>query len=177
MDAEQRREAVQRGISLADGVLRPEVKEALARGEPLPPPPDKDQERRAAVEELLEIAKANEHDWELYRQTCEQAAVRFLDDCSLVPSPDAVNQLIEAFLPALAIMCQRSTIYDANGGSWKAMGWRGLLIEMHKRWKRIRISAWKHNKFNSNDAVDLINYTGYYLRQKHQGNPFGEMDD
>jgi len=120
--------------------------------------------RKAAVEEFMDHYAQSREDWEAYRKVCEEAAVRFLDDCSLEPTQDAIEQLTEAFLPALAIMCQRG--YDPNGANWKSMGWRGLLQEMHKRWKRIHANSWKRRRFDPNNTVDLINYSGYLLRSR-----------
>jgi hypothetical protein len=167
MNAEERAAVAKSGMAMQTGVLKPDVQPSR-----LP-----DEERRAAVEELIERSKEMEKDWDLYRQTCEEAAVAFLDACSLEPTRDAVLQLTEAFLPALAIMCQRGTIYDQNGGSWKAMGWKGVLLEVKKRWSRVRISAWKNNRYNPGDATDAINYLGYYIRGRHEGPEFGEMDE
>lgn len=125
------------------------------------------------AQEIVQRVMEMEKDSEMYKQTCEEAAVAFLDACSLEPTHDAVLQLTEAFLPALAIMCQRG--YDPEGGNWRAMGWRGLLWEMHKRWKRIWFNGWKRGHWDSNNSVDIINYTGYYYRLQHRGEPWGEI--
>lgn len=112
-----------------------------------------------------------EEDWEAYRVICEEAAVTFLDTCSLIPTPDAVKQLTEAFLPALAIMCQRG--YHPEGANWKKMGWRGLLFEVGKRIDRIFFNSWDNDRYDQNNAVDAVNFLGYYIRLRNEGRPFG----
>jgi hypothetical protein len=128
--------------------------------------------------ERLEIGEAlvnREEDLEAYRAICEGAAVTFLDTCSLVPTPDAITQLTEAFLPALAIMCQRG--YDPNGANWKKMGWRGLIFEVGKRVDRIVFNSWVHNRYDQNNAVDAINFLGYYIRLRNKGPAFGSRGE
>jgi hypothetical protein len=103
------------------------------------------------------------------------AAYEFLDRCALTPTPDAVEQLIDAFLPALRIMCERG--YDPQGGSWRESGWMGQLVEIRKRASRLVHNSWRHGRFDQNNAVDLINYAGYYLRIKGEGKPWGSWGE
>lgn len=110
-----------------------------------------------------------------YREVCRLAAIRFLDECSLQTTPDAIDQLVDAFLPCLTVICGRG--YDPQGANWRAMGWRGLLMEMHKRLNRMLYRSWKHSKHDANNAIDLVNYTGYYLRLQNKGPAFGDIMD
>lgn len=108
-----------------------------------------------------------ERDWILYKAVCEEAAIHFLDECSIQPTPEAVSQLIEAFLPCLALISSRG--YDPNGANWRKMGWRGLLVEINKRWERIHYLCWQRGKIDPNNVPDAINYLAYFHRLSNEG--------
>jgi hypothetical protein len=91
-----------------------------------------------------------------------QAAVDFLGKCSLVPTPDAVEQLVEVFLPCLAIMCERG--YDPDGNSWRDKGWRNQITEVMERADRLQFNVWQHGRRDENNARDIINYAAFLLR-------------
>jgi hypothetical protein len=107
--------------------------------------------------------------------TTRDAAFKFMDECGLVPTPDAVDQLIEAFLPALAIMCERG--YAPNGATWRASGWRGQLYEVRKIVGRLWFHSWQQRNFKPDSAIDGINYLGFYLRLQGHGLPWGELGE
>ena len=86
----------------------------------------------------------------------------FLIDCGLEPTPDTVDQLVDVFLPCLRIMSKRG--YDPEGGTWRAAGWRGQLYEMRKNVERIWQRSWFGNRGFQDAGLDLINYTGFYIR-------------
>lgn len=102
------------------------------------------------------------------------AAYGYLDRVGLTPTPDAVEQLTYAFLPALRIMCERG--YQPNGASWKKSGWRGQLFEIKKRAERLWETSWLRNRFNPNDSLDIINYAGFYYRTGGTGPAWGDWD-
>jgi hypothetical protein len=102
-----------------------------------------------------------------------EASRNFLEEILLVPTPDAVDQLAEAFVPCLEIMCKRG--YDPNGATWRKNGWRGTLWEMWKRMQRLLYMSWENDRYDLNDAIDLTNFTAFYIRFKNQGPPFGQM--
>jgi hypothetical protein len=104
--------------------------------------------------------------------TTREAAEQFMEMCGLEPTPDSVNQLIEAFLPALRIMCERG--YDPNGDTWIRKGWRGLVCDILGKAGRIRYRSWLQNKFDRDSAMDLINFAGFYVRLENQGAPWGD---
>lgn len=115
------------------------------------------------------------------RQSREwDAAEDFLRKCGLDPTPDAIAQLADAFLPALGIMCGRNpdgtgrTIYDIEGKTWRAEGWRGMLWKMADKYGRIWFFGWKRGLFHLDSALDLLNYTGYYVRLAHRGKAWGK---
>jgi hypothetical protein len=111
-----------------------------------------------------------------YMITTRDAATAFLDACSLEPTPDAVAQLTEAFLPCLRIMCERG--YDRNGASWKEQGWRGQLYEMMKRMRRLEFFGWRRRTLHRDSAVDMINYAGFLIRSYDEmpDKPWGAFD-
>lgn len=120
---------------------------------------------RARVEQEFEISK-------IVPQDPHDAAYTFFHLLGIDPTPDAVAQLADAFLPALRIMCERG--YDPEGTSWKEGGWRGLVWEILKRARRIRWHSWQHSNHDTNDAYDIINFAGFYIRMGTQGEPWGE---
>lgn len=122
---------------------------------------------------------ATEHeaalDLEAYFKHCHDAAVHFLDECSIEPKPEVVAQLTEAFLPCLQVIASRH--YRQDGAQWRGLGWRGILHEMMKRMQRLEHSSWDNDVFDANAATDMINFCGYYLRLRNQGRPFGNRND
>jgi hypothetical protein len=104
-----------------------------------------------------------------------QAAEQFLVACDFTPTPEAVAQLVEAFLPCLAIICERG--YDPNGANWRSMGWRGLIFEAKKRLNRLFFNSWKNRTYDPNNAIDLMNYVAYYYRLRNEGSPWGDTEE
>jgi hypothetical protein len=100
----------------------------------------------------------------------KEAAEDFLKYCGLDPTPDAVDQLVEAFLPALRIMIERG--YDPSGKTWRDGGWRGLVYELRKKIDRLWYRSWLGRQFDK-DMYDVINYAGFYIRLKCHGEPWG----
>lgn len=120
---------------------------------------------RARVEQEFEISK-------VVPQDPHDAAYTFFRLVGIDPTPDAVAQLADGFLPSLRIMCERG--YDPEGASWKEGGWRGLVWEILKRARRLRWYSWEHNNFHADTARDIINFAGFYLRMECKGEPWGE---
>lgn len=107
--------------------------------------------------------------------TYRRAAERFLTDCGLPPVPDAVDQLAEAFLPALQIICERG--YHPEGNTWREAGWRGILTDIKKKANRLWYRSWVKGGFDDDSARDIINFAGFYLRLGNQGKEWGEWGD
>lgn len=104
------------------------------------------------------------------------AAYEFLDHMGMNnPTPDMVEQLLDAFVPALRIMYERG--YDPNGGTWREGGWRSIVQELRKKTFRIWHKSWRNSEFDADNGVDLINYAGYYHRLKCSGMPFGDWGE
>jgi hypothetical protein len=97
------------------------------------------------------------------------AAHEFLRSVGLTPTDDAIDQLVDAFLPALSIICQRG--YQPNGAVWKTGGVKGQVYEACKNMIRLRYHAWRGNTPARDTAIDAINYLGYYIRALLLGLP------
>jgi hypothetical protein len=113
-------------------------------------------------------------------RTPREAAYKFLSSCGLEPTPDAVGQLVEAFLPCLSKMCDPEHPWDPNGGTWRESGTMGALTDIRKKFKRFWYRAWimraPHNDPAAVDsAIDGINFFGFWLRSSDDGwNEWGE---
>jgi hypothetical protein len=112
-------------------------------------------------------------DEEAYKVIVRQSAIEFLDRCSLEPQPDAVDQLVEVFLPCLRIMCSRP--WSPDGATWRRSGVLGILTDCKKKFERLWERGWIHGKRHDDSAFDLINYLGMYLRSAD--NRWGEWGE
>lgn len=99
----------------------------------------------------------------------------FLVECGQTPTPDAIRQLVDAFLPALTVMCKRG--YNPDGETWKKGGWRGLLFELRKKTERMWHRSWTNDQFDDDSPIDMINYAGFYYRFRCEGLPWGEWGE
>ena len=113
-----------------------------------------------------------EAEWIRDRDADVNAAYEFLDHMGMNnATPDMVEQLIDAFVPALRIMHGRG--YDPYGGTWREGGWRSILQEMRKKTFRVWHNSWMHRRFDAENGIDGLNYFGYYVRLQCQGEPWG----
>jgi hypothetical protein len=103
------------------------------------------------------------------------AAYTFLSENGLDPTPDAVAQLTDVFLPCLKIMCERG--YDPNGETWKAGGWRSMLVDAKKKFDRMWYFGWLRGEFHPDHPIDAINFLGFYYRLHLSGKPWGTWGD
>jgi hypothetical protein len=94
----------------------------------------------------------------------ESAARAYMNACGLNPTPDAVGQLAEVFLPCLKIMCERP--WDPNGATWRKSGWLGIMTDVRKKFERLWERAWQHGVRHDDSILDLINYLGFLRRSK-----------
>lgn len=99
--------------------------------------------------------------------TSMDAAFAFMSGVGLNPTPDAVAQLVEVFLPCLRIMCGRP--WDPNGKTWRKSGRLGVLSDARKKWERIWERLWIHGKAHDDSVFDGINYLGFVLRSEDNG--------
>jgi hypothetical protein len=80
------------------------------------------------------------------------------------PSPDAVGQLTEVFLPCLRIMCDPSHPWDPDGATWRKGGILAVLTDARKKWERFWERTWTHAKRHDDSGLDLINYIAFVMR-------------
>jgi hypothetical protein len=92
------------------------------------------------------------------------AAEEFLRKCGMEPSPDAIGQLAEVFLPCLRIMCDPDHPWDPNGATWRRGGIFAVLTDARKKWERFWERTWKHGKRHDDSGFDLINFVGFVMR-------------
>jgi hypothetical protein len=103
------------------------------------------------------------------------AAHQFIEQLGVEPTPDAVSQLAEPFAEALRIMCMRG--YDPEGATWASKGWKGLVHDILNKAGRLKFNSWRHNRFDGDSAIDLINFSGFYWRLKNKGSKWGELGE
>jgi hypothetical protein len=74
--------------------------------------------------------------------------------------PDAVGQLVEVFLPCLQIMV------DHNWGElWRGAGLQSIMDSMKSKFDRYWERTWVQGNRHADSGFDLINVTGFSLRQ------------
>jgi hypothetical protein len=128
--------------------------------------------RVAALNSCAEIRRASDLALEDYG-LARRAAISFLDECGIIPNPDAVDQLVTVFLPALSIISSRG--YDPDGQTWREGGWRGVLFEIQKKARRLWFRSWRNGQYDHDSAIDMINYLGFYIRiGSEDGEPWGQ---
>lgn len=82
-------------------------------------------------------------------------------------TPDAVAQLVDAFVPCLRIMIERD--YRPNGATWQRAGRKGLVRELLKYTDRLHDRDWLGNTPDRGSAEDMVNYAGMYMRACKDG--------
>jgi hypothetical protein len=103
------------------------------------------------------------------------AAHQFMEVLGMEPTPDAVDQLAGPFAEALRVMCERG--YDPEGITWASKGWKGLVHDILNKAGRIKYRSWKHDRFDPDSAIDIINFAGFYWRLKNKGSKWGELGE
>lgn len=93
-----------------------------------------------------------------------EKSLAYLQDCGIEPTPDAVRQLSQVFLPCLKIMSERP--WDPEGDTWRRSGIMGILTDIRKKFERLWERGWKKGQRHDDSAYDLINYVGMYLRSR-----------
>lgn len=120
-----------------------------------------------------------ERDW----VDVEKAARDFLEKCSMEPTQDAVNQLLNVFLPCLEIMCDPAHPWDPNGATWRKSGILGAMTDAKKKWERFWERTWSRGKRHDDSGFDLINFIGFVMRSDPDsrwgewGEPAHKTDD
>jgi hypothetical protein len=107
-------------------------------------------------------------------------AFTYLSELGLDPNIDAIEQLAGPFTKALEIICTRGYTRQEDNNKeffWMARGWKGLVHDILDNAFRIRLFSWERNEFYENGALDIINFAGFYLRQRNKGSKWGELGD
>jgi hypothetical protein len=110
---------------------------------------------------------SEDDDVQMDRETTRDLAGRFLEDMGITPTPDALSQLVEVFIPCLRIMCSRP--WEPDGSTWRRSGRLGVLTDAHKKWDRFWFRLWRHGKLHDDSGLDLINFIGFTLRSDDNG--------
>lgn len=105
----------------------------------------------------------------------QDICVQFMQNFGLDPTPDAIDQLRNVFVPCLRIMCERG--YNPEGATWREGGWRSQLVDIRKKFTRLWQHGWLEGKFVLDHPLDLINYTAFYARIAMSGKPWGEWGE
>jgi hypothetical protein len=106
--------------------------------------------------------KCRTKDYAAEELTMREAAAEFLDRCSMEPTPDAISQLVEVFVPCLRIMTTRP--WDPMGRTWRKSGIFGAFTDAKKKWERFWERGWIHGQRHDDSGHDLINYVGFVMR-------------
>jgi hypothetical protein len=105
------------------------------------------------------------------------AAHDFIRALEVTPTPDAVSQLAGPFAVALKIICERGYDVDPGHETWAIKGWKGLVHDILNKAGRIKHHSWRHNRFDADSAIDIINFAGFYWRLKNRGSKWGELGE
>lgn len=95
-------------------------------------------------------------------EALESAARAYMNACGIEPTPDAVAQLTEVFLPCLQIMCSRP--WDPNGATWRESGILGAMTDVRKKFMRFWERGWTYRQRHNDSGLDLINFVGFVMR-------------
>lgn len=103
-----------------------------------------------------------------------------IDQCITIEFEEGDEPLwrqAEVFLEALVVYSERNVEYK---DSWMRMGWRGMLVRIRERSERLWDSLWDTSPVlvppdisALDDAIDLINFTGFLVRAVRDGNRDG----
>lgn len=91
------------------------------------------------------------------------------------PMDYAMIQHLGVFMRAMEVYSERNKSYKDN---WKKMGWRGMLVRIRERQERLWDNFWNGEPEPANldgldDAIDLINFAGFFVRAVDEGNRDG----
>jgi hypothetical protein len=89
-------------------------------------------------------------------------ARQYLLSHGLTPTPDAIEQLDDVFLPCLQIMCTRP--WSPDGETWRESGILGVLGDVRKKFTRFWYRTWTMGRRHDDSGLDLINYIGFVMR-------------
>jgi hypothetical protein len=90
------------------------------------------------------------------------------------PSPSNIEQM-QVYLDAFDVFLERNSRYE---DLWRDYGWMDNLTHVRSKALRLVRKFWRNNAPEANDnmlddAVDLINYTAFFIRNYCDRNKWG----
>ena len=110
-------------------------------------------------------------------EAARDAAYEFIKKLGVNPTPDAISQLSGPFSEALRVMCERRYDHEPGNELWRSKGWKGLVQDILNKAGRIKYHSWRHNDFDADSAIDIINFAGFYYRLRNEGSRWGELGE
>jgi hypothetical protein len=105
------------------------------------------------------------------------AAYDFIKTLDVTPNDDAISQLSGPLAVALMIICERGYSTNPGAETWRLRGWKGMVHDILDKAYRLRFRSWFRSEFDSDSAIDLINFAGFYWRMRCEGAKWGELGE
>lgn len=90
----------------------------------------------------------------------------------LSAKPTTVEQM-DVFREALELFEQRNNSDDGYSDLWKEYGWEDSLVHMRSKLRRVEQRFRNLTSQDLDDALDLLNYTVFFIRNVRAANPNG----
>lgn len=112
---------------------------------------------------------------EVPRADCEGVQSAPMGGVLICPQTQGEREQLHVFIQALKVYSERNAKYNDN---WRRMGWRGMLVRVRERAERLWDDLWDAEgplqrdgapEIDVDDAIDLINLTGFLVRGVHDG--------
>lgn len=103
----------------------------------------------------------------------KQAAMKYMQEVGLKPTPEAIDQMALVFEECLRIMCERP--YDPQGRTWRKSGRMGMLHAVRGKFERLWFFYWDRGVEHRDSVFDMINFAGFLLRSDN--NRYGEWGE
>lgn len=100
---------------------------------------------------------------------------QFLEMAGIKPTKESVDQL-EVMTQALKVHAERTAHYQLG---WKQYGGISNLLSMARKVDRLMMRHWgigkkpEFHKWDLDDAIDLLNYTCFFMRSAEAGSLYG----
>jgi hypothetical protein len=105
------------------------------------------------------------------------AAEEFMNKMGMEPTPDALGQLLEVFVPCLRIMCdQKGHPWPKDGAMWRKSGILPVMIFLKAKFERYWYRTWIQGIRHDDSGFDGINFWGFSIRAARDSR-FGELGE
>lgn len=105
-----------------------------------------------------------------------QAAITSMLEGLGLPNTEFMRDQLDVFLDALLIAADRNIKYK---DLWKRRGWTVNLVHLDHKAGRLMKEFWGEEVSGTDpdldSALDLINYTAFFIRNVRAGNRYGEQ--